>query len=240
MNERHCHPAATAIALLAFVLAAPVAAQGTSISVYGGLRGSGQGLRSNSQPEQTLRLASSPTLSLALGWPVDPARQLELFASRQQSELKLAAPGTTTTFVPVRLSLLHLGGTNFIGGHITFYAGGIASILPQVKAGRAKCLLLTSAANNPLLPQASGLDALGIGPIETVFWRAIVAPKGTPPEIIAKLEAAFLAAAQKPKFLDYLAGLGEAPASLRGAVLARELRAEYNALGVLTRQVAPR
>ena len=128
MNERHCHPAATAIALLAFVLAAPVAAQGTSISVYGGLRGSGQGLRSNSQPEQTLRLASSPTLSLALGWPVDPARQLELFASRQQSELKLAAPGTTTTFVPVRLSLLHLGGTNFIGGHIghgTYVMGGL-------------------------------------------------------------------------------------------------------------------
>ena len=129
---------------------------------------------------------------------------------------------------------------NFIGGHITFYAGGIASILPQVKAGRAKCLLLTSAANNPLFPQASGLDALGIGPMETVFWRAIVAPKGTPPEIIARIEAAFLAAAQKPKFLDYLAGLGEAPASLRGAAFARELRAEYHALGVLTRQVAPK
>lgn len=129
---------------------------------------------------------------------------------------------------------------NFIGGHITFYAGGIASILPQVKAGRAKCLLLTSGANNPLFPQASGLDALGIGAIETVFWRAIVVPKGTPPEIIAKLEAAFLAAAQKPKFLDYLAGLGEAPASLRGAAFARELRAEYNALGALTKQVAPK
>ena len=129
---------------------------------------------------------------------------------------------------------------NFIGGHITFYAGGIASILPQVKAGRAKCLLLTSAANNPLFPQASGLDALGIGTIETVFWRAIVAPKGTPPTIIDKLAAAFLAAAQKPKFLDYLAGLGEAPASARGAAFARELRAEYHALGVLTRQVVPK
>lgn len=105
---------------------------------------------------------------------------------------------------------------------------------------RAKCLLLTSAGNNPLFPQASGLDALGIGVFETVFWRAIVVPKGTPPEIIAKLEAAFLAAAQKPKFLDYLAGLGEAPARLRGSAFARELRAEFNALGVLTRQVVPK
>ncbi|MBK8741920.1 MAG: tripartite tricarboxylate transporter substrate binding protein [Betaproteobacteria bacterium] len=129
---------------------------------------------------------------------------------------------------------------NFMGGHITFYAGGIASILPQVKAGKAKCLLLTSAANNPLFPQAIGLDALGVGNMETVFWRAIVVPKGTPPEIVAKLEASFLKAAQRPKFLEYLAGLGEVPSTTRGPALARDLRAEYDALGALTRQVAPK
>ena len=154
------------------------------------------------------------------------------------AERIFAALGLTVRAVP--FAGANDTARNFIGGHITFYAGGIASILPQAKAGRAKCLLLTSAANNPLFPQASGLDALGIGAIETVFWRAIVAPKGTPPEIIAKLEAAFIAAAQKQKFLDYLAGLGEAPASLRGAAFARELRAEYNALGALTKQVAPK
>ena len=129
---------------------------------------------------------------------------------------------------------------NFLGGHITFYAGGIASILAQAKAGRAKCLLLTSAAGNPLFPQASGLEAFGVGAMETVFWRAIVVPKGTAGEIIARLEAGFLAASQKPKFLDYLAGLGEVSASARGAAFARDLRAEYDALGVLTRTVAPK
>ena len=129
---------------------------------------------------------------------------------------------------------------NFIGGHISFYAGGIASILPQFKAGRAKCLLLTSAGPNPLFPQAVGLEALGIGQMETVFWRAIVAPKGTPPDIVARLEDAFARATQRPKFLDYLAGLGEMPAASRGTALARELRAEYDALGALTRQVVPR
>jgi tripartite-type tricarboxylate transporter receptor subunit TctC len=76
--------------------------------------------------------------------------------------------------------------------------------------------------------------------METVFWRAIVVPKGTPPEIVAKLEASFLKAAQHPKFLEYLAGLGEVPATSRGSQLARELRAEYDALGALTKQVAPK
>lgn len=44
----------------------------------------------------------------------------------------------------------------------------------------------------------------------------------------------------KAKFRDYFAGLGEAPTSLRGAAFARKLRAEYNALGLLTKQVAPK
>jgi|LakMenEpi03Aug12_release.lakeMendotaPanAssembly.Ray.scaffolds.fasta_scaffold401920_2 tripartite-type tricarboxylate transporter receptor subunit TctC len=129
---------------------------------------------------------------------------------------------------------------DFVGGHITFYAGGIASILPHAKAGRAKCLLLTSAADNPLFPQAVGLDALGVGSTETVFWRAIVVPKATPPEVIARLEDAFLKASQHPRFQSYLAGLGEVPAAARGAALARELRREFDELGALTKQVAPK
>ena len=129
---------------------------------------------------------------------------------------------------------------NFSGGHITFYAGGIASIVSQAKAGKAKCLLLTSAANNPLFPQAIGLDELGIGPMETVFWRAIIVPKGTPAEIVARLQDAFSKAAKQPKFLEYLAGLGEVSSDASGPALARELRAEYDALGALTKQVAPK
>ncbi|MFN9772672.1 MAG: tripartite tricarboxylate transporter substrate binding protein [Burkholderiales bacterium] len=129
---------------------------------------------------------------------------------------------------------------DFVGGHITFYAGGIASILPHAKGGRAKCLLLTSAVDNALFPQAVGLDALGVGSTETVFWRAIVVPRGTPPDVVARLEDAFLRASQQPKFLAYLASLGEVPASARGAALSLDLRREFAELGALTKQVAPK
>jgi tripartite-type tricarboxylate transporter receptor subunit TctC len=126
---------------------------------------------------------------------------------------------------------------DFIGGHITFYAGGIASILPHAKAGRAKCLLLTSARDNPLFPQAVGLDALGIGDSETVFWRAIIVPKGTPPDIVSRLEGSFLKASQHPRFLEFLASVGELPASARGPALAEEIRKEYDELGALTKKL---
>jgi tripartite-type tricarboxylate transporter receptor subunit TctC len=125
---------------------------------------------------------------------------------------------------------------NFLGAHITFYAGGIASILPHAKSGKAKCLLLTSAARNPLFPQASGLDELGAGVSETVFWRAIIVPKNLPADVTQKLESAFRAAAQSARFTAYLAGLGEEPSTMSGAALAAAIRSEHAALGALAKR----
>ena len=125
---------------------------------------------------------------------------------------------------------------NFLGGHVSLYAGGITSILPQMKSGKAKCLMLTSAARNAVFPQAAGLDDLGVGSAETVFWRAIIAPRGTPPEIVQRLEAAYRAAIQGKRFQDMLAGLGEVSSTLSGAGLAQFIREEHAALGRLARQ----
>ena len=126
---------------------------------------------------------------------------------------------------------------NFLGGHVTLYAGGITSILPHMKSGKAKCLLLTSATRNAVFPQAAGLDDLGVGSAETVFWRAIIAPRGTPPEIVQRLEAAYRTAIQGKRFQDMLAGLGEVSSTLSGAALALFVREEHAALGRLARQV---
>lgn len=125
---------------------------------------------------------------------------------------------------------------NFLGGHVALYAGGITSILPHMKSGKAKCLMLTSAARNPVFPQAAGLEDLGVAAAETVFWRAIIAPRGTPPEIVQRLEAAYRAAIGGKRFQDMLAGLGEVSSTLSGAALAQFVRDEYAALGKLARQ----
>jgi tripartite-type tricarboxylate transporter receptor subunit TctC len=124
---------------------------------------------------------------------------------------------------------------NFAGGHITIYAGGIASIKGMADTGKAKCLLLTSAARNPVFPQASGLADLGVANAETVFWRAIIAPKGTSSEVVSKLAAAFRAAAESPRFQEFLAGLGEAGSALSGAALREAIRREHDELGALAK-----
>jgi tripartite-type tricarboxylate transporter receptor subunit TctC len=81
--------------------------------------------------------------------------------------------------------------TSFLGKHVDIYVGSIPPILPHMQAGKAKCRLVTSADRVPALPSAASLGDLGIPGEETILWRALLAPKGTPPDKVAALESAF-------------------------------------------------
>jgi tripartite-type tricarboxylate transporter receptor subunit TctC len=126
---------------------------------------------------------------------------------------------------------------NFLGGHVTFYGGSIPPIMPHIKAGKAKALLLTSAADNPVLPTASGLKALGIPQEETVLWRAILAPKGCPPDVLKTLEAAFTQGASQQRFKDFLRDQGEELVIAGPAEVSRLIREEYKALGAVAKEL---
>jgi tripartite-type tricarboxylate transporter receptor subunit TctC len=126
---------------------------------------------------------------------------------------------------------------NFLGGHITFYGGSVPPIMPHIKAGKAKALLLTSAADNAALPTASGLKALGIPQEETVLWRAIIAPKGLPPAIIKTLEEAFRQGASQQRFKDFLRDQGEEAVIASSADVSRLIKAEFTALGEVAKEI---
>jgi len=119
---------------------------------------------------------------------------------------------------------------NFLGGHVTFYGGSIPPIMPHIKAGKAKALLLTSAADNAALPTASGLKALGIPQEETVLWRAVLAPKGVPADIMKKLEEAFRQGASQQRFKDFLKEQGEEAVVAGADEVNRLIKAEFAAL----------
>ena len=120
---------------------------------------------------------------------------------------------------------------NFLGGHVDFYGGSLPPILAHVKAGKAKCLLLTSAAGNSALPQASGLDAVGLASEETVLWWGMIAPVKTPETIRVALEKAFVEAANTPAFRETMEKQGAAH-QVRGAgETATLIQDELKALG---------
>lgn len=120
---------------------------------------------------------------------------------------------------------------NFLGGHVDIYAGSIPPIVPHVKAGAAKCLLLTSKEKNAAVPQAASLTELGIPETATYLWHGIVGPKGIPADRIAILEKAFTQAAKSDKFRQSMESRGVSAEGGGAAEFRKLIDTEYKAMG---------
>lgn len=125
---------------------------------------------------------------------------------------------------------------NFIAGTVDIYGGSLAAILPHVEAGHAKCLLLTSAEGNAAAPQASGLAALGMAEQETVLWWGLIAPGDAPDEVVARLERAFMAAANSQAFAVAMAQRGAVWRPRGATETAAMIEAEITAFETLTQR----
>jgi tripartite-type tricarboxylate transporter receptor subunit TctC len=126
---------------------------------------------------------------------------------------------------------------NFLGGHVDFYGGSLPPILPHVAAGKAKCLILTSAADNPAMPGASGLAALGAPELETVLWWGLIGPKGLPANVVETLDKAFREAVASPRFKETMEKQGATPIARSSKEMGELIRKEYAALGDVAKAV---
>ncbi len=106
-----------------------------------------------------------------------------------------------------------------VAGHVQYTFEGISVLLPLIKTGQLRALAVTSAQRSPLLPDVPTMIESGFPDFATSAWTGLLAPAGTPPEVIAKLNGAVNAALQTADMkaaLDRLAGdpLGGPPAEL--------------------------
>jgi len=72
------------------------------------------------------------------------------------------------------------------------------AVLPHVKAGKLRALVVTSAERNPLYPDVPTVAESGYPGFTAVSWTGLSAPKGTPKAVVDKLEAAMVAAFSQP------------------------------------------
>ncbi|MEO8203639.1 MAG: tripartite tricarboxylate transporter substrate binding protein [Betaproteobacteria bacterium] len=116
------------------------------------------------------------------------------------------ATGTKLVHVPYKGSA---GAVNdLIGGQVQSMFGDFLVVLPQVKAGRIKALAVTSARRHPLLPDVPTVAESGYPGFEALSWQGLFAPAGTPPEIVAKLNAETLKALSSEDFREAFARQG--------------------------------
>jgi len=117
----------------------------------------------------------------------------------------------------VRIQLIAYRGTapatvDVLAGHIPLAVLDIPASQQLIRDGKLKALGVSAARRVAFLPDVPPLAELGLSGFESVGWFGLVAPAGTPPEIIRRLNAAFVKALNEPAAADKIRGLGAEPA----------------------------
>src|SRR6478609_3893099 len=105
---------------------------------------------------------------------------------------------------PAQLALL--------SGQVDFNFDNLATAAPNIRAGKLKAIAVTTLARSPALPDVPPVaDTLKGFAIDT--WWGLVAPAGTPKEVVARMNHAFVTALQSPDAKTRFAGLMAEPVS---------------------------
>ena len=100
--------------------------------------------------------------------------------------------------------------TELIGGQIDLLCDQTTSTTTQIEARKVKVFAVTTLQriNTPVLKDVPTMDESGFKGFEVNVWQGLYAPKGTPPDVLAKLNAALRVAVKDPDFVKKQEALG--------------------------------
>ncbi len=115
-------------------------------------------------------------------------------SSRVASELFQQMAGIKLVHVPYKSNPMAV--TDLVGGHIDMMITDVVTGLPQVEAGKARALGVSSPQRLPNVPDLPTIDEAGVKGYELTFWFAAYTPARTPPAVAARLRELFVSAAK--------------------------------------------
>jgi tripartite-type tricarboxylate transporter receptor subunit TctC len=145
--------------------------------------------------------------------PAKSVGELVKLARSSPGRLSYASAGVGTTFHfcgemfkdVTHTFILHVpyrgGGpalVDTLAGQVDMSFPTLAAALPHVKSGALRALAVTDVRRSPLLPDVPTIQEAGVKDFAFTQWLALLAPAGTPPEVVGRLNTA-LAAALKSK-----------------------------------------
>jgi tripartite-type tricarboxylate transporter receptor subunit TctC len=125
------------------------------------------------------------------------------------TELLKSALGIEMTHVPYRGAPPAL--TDVVAGHVQLTFADPSLAPPMLKDGKVRALGASSLSRIGIMPDVPPLAEAGVPGFEAVSWHMVVAPAGTPPEVVEKLHAEFKAVGQLPEIQEKLVGMGLIP-----------------------------
>ena len=188
--------------------------------------------------------AQSPNLLVVHpSMPVGTAKEFIAFAKRNPGKLNFSSSGSgstqhlsgellklgtgvSMTHIPYKGSAPSL--TALVSGEVDFAFNNIPSAQPFLQQNRLKALAITSRKRSPLLPQVPTLIEAGLKDFDVAAWYGVLAPAGTPNEIVTKINGVINAAVQGKEFNAQLARLGADPIHESPQFFAKFLKEEID------------
>lgn len=172
----------------------------------------------------TLLVKLANILAVHPSVPANNLRELIAYAKQHPGKLRYGHPGSGTSNhlsaeqfnlmaglkvsgVPYKASSQMT--TDLLGGHIEMMFHNAPVVLPHIRSGALRAIAITSAQRDPAAPEIPTLSEAGLPGYEVTPWYAMYAPGGTPPALIARLNADLIRALALPdvkKWIESQAG----------------------------------
>jgi tripartite-type tricarboxylate transporter receptor subunit TctC len=153
--------------------------------------------------------------------------------SHLTAELFQKIVGTKFVHVPYKGTAPALN--DLVAGHVDFIFMQLEASLPLHTGGKARILAVTTKQRIPSLPDMPTFEELGVKGVESDTWNAITAPPKTPPEIVAKINAAINDVLKSPDVIEQFRKLHLQPGSGTPAEFATFVKAETQRWGEVIR-----
>ena len=124
-------------------------------------------------------------------------------------ELFKAMAGVDIVHVPYKGS--SGARTDVLGGQVQMMFDAVTTMSEHARTGRVTALGTTGKARSTVLPNVPTISEAGVAGYEAVIWLGIMAPKGTPPAIVNRLNAEIAKIQNRPEVRQEWAGQGALP-----------------------------
>jgi len=191
-----------------------------------------------------IRVATAPyvlTVHPSLG--VSSVKELIELAKKSPGKIDFASSGNGSAQHLVGALFLHMAGIDMT--HVPYkgsagvqqdLAAGVVKVgfvgtpivIPHMKSGRLKALAVTTAQRSSHLPEVPTISEAGVQGYEALLWVGLLAPAGTPPEIIARLNAEIAKLMRLPDVQQLFASAGIDPAPNTPEEFGAYLKTEFD------------
>ena len=173
--------------------------------------------------------------------PAKSVKELTALAKAQPGKLNVASSGNGTSIhlaaelykQMAGVDILHVpykgsapAVADLLGGQVQLMFDNMPVSLPHAKAGKLRALAVTSLKRSPALPDVPTMDVEGLKGFDATSWFGLLAPAGTPKDIIAKLNSASVAALATSEMRERLAAQGADPVGNTPEQFATFIKAE--------------